>query len=179
MGSTLSQPPRLTLVVGGARSGKSRHAEGLLRRVPGPWTYIATALPLDEEMRDRIARHRADRGEGWVTVECPMDLSQAVAAHGAGPVLVDCLTLWLTNLMLAGADVAVAADRLLHALDGAAGPVVLVANEVGLGIVPATPLARAFRDEAGRLNQVVAAAADRVDMTVAGIPITVKGGHPS
>ena len=166
-------PPHLTLVLGGARSGKSAYAEALIEARPGPWLYLATAQAFDDEMRQRIALHRARRAEGWRTLDVPFDLPEAVAAS-RGPVLVDCLTLWLTNLILAGRDVAAAADALAAACDAAPGPVVLVANEVGLGIVPDNALARRFRDEAGRLHQRLARAADRVVLTVAGLPLTVK-----
>lgn len=166
--------PRLTLVLGGARSGKSRHAEALVTATPPPWTYIATAQAFDEEMVDRIAQHRAARRPGWQTVEAPLDLAAAVDAAGQAPVLVDCLTLWLTNLMLGEHDIAAATAALDAALDRRQAPVVLVANEVGLGIVPDNALARAFRDAAGRLNQHLAARADRVLFLVAGLPVTVK-----
>lgn len=164
---------RLTLVLGGARSGKSAHAEGLIARLPPPWTYIATAQAFDEEMRERIAEHRRRRDSRWTTVEAPFDLAGALAAAG-GAVLVDCLTLWLTNLMLAGQDREQAFAGLEAWLAEAAHPVVLVSNEVGLGIVPDNALARAFRDEAGRLNQRMAGRADRVLFMVAGLPMVVK-----
>ena len=167
--------PRLTLVLGGARSGKSRHAESLVANAPPPWVYIATAQAFDDEMRARIAAHRERRNAGWRTVEAPIELTAAIRAAPAGaPVLVDCLTLWLTNLMLAEADLYAAADDLLAACAEAAGPVVLVSNEVGLGIVPESALARRFRDEAGLLHQRVAAKASRVVLMVAGLPLTVK-----
>ncbi|WP_119681106.1 bifunctional adenosylcobinamide kinase/adenosylcobinamide-phosphate guanylyltransferase [Indioceanicola profundi] len=166
--------PRVTLVLGGARSGKSRHAETLIRALPSPWSYIATAQPFDAEMQERIARHQEDRSEGWITVEEPLDLAAALRAQAGGPVLVDCLTLWLSNLMLSERDPEMETGRLLAALDVVAGPVVLVSNEVGMGIVPDNALARAFRDAAGRLNQRVAAMADRVVLVVAGLPLTVK-----
>ena len=161
----------LTLVLGGARSGKSAFAEGLVRREPAPWTYIATGEPWDDEMRARIAAHRAGRGQGWRTVEAPLALPAALAV--SGPVLVDCLTLWVSNLLGAGRDVPVG-DFLL-ALAGRSAPTVLVSNEVGLGIVPDNALARRFRDEAGRLHQHLAAQADRVVLTVAGLPMALKG----
>lgn len=166
-----------TLVLGGARSGKSRQAEALVRAAgPGPWTYVATAEAFDDEMAERIARHRADRGAGWVTIEAPHDLSGALAAaDGAGrPLLVDCLTLWLTNRMLAGADTAAEGAALVAALRSLTVPAVVVANEVGLGIVPDNALARGFRDAAGRLNQEAAAAASSVLFMVAGLAMRVK-----
>jgi adenosylcobinamide kinase / adenosylcobinamide-phosphate guanylyltransferase len=164
----------VTLVLGGARSGKSRHAEGIVTLLPGPWRYIATAQALDEEMRERIARHQARRGEGWSTVEAPIALDAALSGAGSQPVLVDCLTLWLTNLMLGAHDLAAAMRALDAALDARAAPTVLVANEVGLGIVPENALGRAFRDAAGRFNQHLAARADAVLFMVAGLPIRVK-----
>jgi adenosyl cobinamide kinase/adenosyl cobinamide phosphate guanylyltransferase len=165
-------PPRLTLVLGGARSGKSRHAERLLQGAPPPWLYLATAQPLDEEMRARIATHQARRGPGWETAEAPIDLAPALAR--AQPVLLDCLTLWLTNLLLGGHDIAAATDALDAALVARGAPAVLVANEVGLGIVPDNALARQFRDAAGQLHQRIAARADRVVLMVAGLPLLVK-----
>jgi adenosylcobinamide kinase / adenosylcobinamide-phosphate guanylyltransferase len=165
----------LTLVLGGARSGKSRHGESLITALPQPWLYIATGEPRDNEMAARIAEHRARRGGEWQTVEAPRDLAGALAAVPAGAaVLVDCLTLWLTNVMLAGADVDAETARLERVLEERTGPVILVANEVGLGIVPENALARRFRDAAGRLNQRLAALADRVVLLVAGIPMKVK-----
>ena len=165
----------VTLVLGGARSGKSRHAEALIAARPTPWRYIATAEAYDDEMRARIAEHRARRGAGWQTVDAPRDLAGALGAVPAGtPVLVDCLTLWLTNLLLAEADVPVERAGLLAAVQAFDGPLVLVSNEVGLGIVPDNALARRFRDEAGRLHQELAAIADHVIFMVAGLPMTVK-----
>lgn len=170
----MSLPP-LTLVLGGARSGKSRHAEALIEALPSPWTYIATAQAYDDEMRERIALHRERRPAGWRTLDAPLALPDAIASAPAGvPVLVDCLTLWLTNLMLADHDIPAAATALEAACAAAKGPVVLVSNEVGLGIVPENALARRFRDEAGRLHQRLAARADRVLFMVAGLPMSVK-----
>jgi adenosylcobinamide kinase/adenosylcobinamide-phosphate guanylyltransferase len=164
----------LTLVLGGARSGKSRHAEALIQAESPPWTYIATAESYDAEMSARIAEHRARRPEGWVTVDAPRDLPEAVACAPDAPLLVDCLTLWLSNLMLAEADLEPASEALITALLARAAPTVLVSNEVGSGIVPATPLGRRFRDAQGRLNQQVAAVAGRVELIVAGIPLRLK-----
>jgi adenosyl cobinamide kinase/adenosyl cobinamide phosphate guanylyltransferase len=170
---------RLSLVLGGARSGKSRYAETLIAALPPPWqppwTYMATAEAGDAEMAARIAAHRARRGSQWRTVEAPRDLAAALSTHRAVPVLVDCLTLWLSNLMLAEADVDAETDRLEQALASASAPAVLVANEVGSGIVPDNPLGRRFRDLQGLLNQRMAARADRVVLVVAGLPLAVKG----
>lgn len=164
----------MTLVLGGARSGKSRHAEALIEAETGPWTYIATAQAFDDEMHERIAQHRARRDGGWRTVDAPLELGRAIAAGDGSPVLVDCLTLWLTNVVLAERDVAAERAALVEACRNAAGPLVLVSNEVGFGIVPENALARRFRDEAGRLHQELAAIADRVVLVVAGIPMQVK-----
>jgi adenosylcobinamide kinase/adenosylcobinamide-phosphate guanylyltransferase len=168
--------PPLTLVLGGARSGKSRHAETLIEAAAPAALYLATAQALDAEMAERIRRHRARRGARWTTREEPLALAAALAeaARPERPVLVDCLTLWLSNLLLAGRDVDEAIAGLLAALPRLAGPVVFVANEVGLGIVPDNALARAFRDHAGRLNQAVAAQAQRVVFLAAGLPLTLK-----
>lgn len=168
-------PRSVTLVLGGARSGKSRHAEALIEARPAPWRYIATAAAYDDEMRDRIAEHRARRSTDWQTVDAPRDLAGALADVPAGtPVLVDCLTLWLTNQILADADMSAERERLIQAVHAFDGPLVLVSNEVGLGIVPDNALARRFRDEAGRLHQALAADADHVIFMVAGLPMTVK-----
>lgn len=164
-----------TLVLGGARSGKSRHAEGLIEAAPGPWTYIATAQAFDDEMRARIALHRARRSSDWITIDAPIELPQAMRAAPQGrPILVDCLTLWLTNLMLSDADVSEARADLMGACRDAQGPLVLVSGEVGLGVVPENALARRFRDELGALNQALAQAAEHVVLTVAGLPLKVK-----
>jgi adenosylcobinamide kinase/adenosylcobinamide-phosphate guanylyltransferase len=167
---------RLTLVLGGARSGKSRYAEGLITALPSPWIYVATAEAGDVEMAERIAMHRAQRASGWQVIEAPHDLAGAVAAAPAGaPVLIDCLTIWLSNRMLADADVAAELGHFEEALDHRVGPVVLVSNEVGFGIVPDNALARRFRDLQGRVNQRIAARVDRVALVVAGLPLIMKG----
>ncbi|GGC92543.1 bifunctional adenosylcobinamide kinase/adenosylcobinamide-phosphate guanylyltransferase [Chelatococcus reniformis] len=165
---------RLTLVLGGARSGKSRHAEALIEEAPSPWLYVATAEAFDDEMRERIALHRSRRDGGWRTHEAPLALADTLAALSVGPLLIDCLTLWLSNHLLAGSDIAAESARLEQAIAARSGPTVAVANEVGLGIVPDNALARRFRDEAGRLNQRLAARADRVLFMVAGLPMVVK-----
>ncbi|TIV93297.1 MAG: bifunctional adenosylcobinamide kinase/adenosylcobinamide-phosphate guanylyltransferase, partial [Mesorhizobium sp.] len=155
--------------------GKSTHAETLATAGPSPWTYIATAQAYDDEMRERIALHRARRGEGWVTVDAPLDLTGAIGAlPDHQPALIDCLTLWLTNHMLADHDLEAECRRLSDVLSRPRGPWFVVSNEVGLGIVPDNALARRFRDAAGRLNQQVAAVADSVLMMVAGLPLKVK-----
>jgi adenosylcobinamide kinase / adenosylcobinamide-phosphate guanylyltransferase len=163
---------RVSLILGGARSGKSARALALASAAPR--TFLATAEALDDEMADRIARHQAERGAGWRLVEAPLDLAPAVARHREGSLVVDCLTLWLSNLMHAGRDPAAETGALVEAL-GPAGRVILVSNEVGLSIAPENALARAFRDEQGRLNQRVAAAADHVEFVAAGLPLLLKG----
>ena len=164
----------MTFVLGGARSGKSLYAEQIVAALPPPWVYIATAQALDEEMRVRIRMHQERRGADWHTIEAPLDLADALRKAASRPALVDCLTLWLTNLMLGGHDVAVATHSLDHALDARTTPTVLVANELGMGIVPDNALARAFRNEAGRLNQRIAARAEAVLLMVAGLAMKVK-----
>jgi adenosylcobinamide kinase/adenosylcobinamide-phosphate guanylyltransferase len=170
--------PRVTLVLGGARSGKSRHAEALIEGAAATALYLATAEPGDAEMEERIRRHRARRGSRWQTREEPLALAAALRreARPDRPILVDCLTLWLSNLLLAGRDIDAETAALLEALPALEGAVVFVANEVGLGIVPENALARAFRDHTGRLNQALAARADRVVFLAAGLPLVLKDG---
>jgi adenosylcobinamide kinase/adenosylcobinamide-phosphate guanylyltransferase len=176
------QLPPLTLVLGGARSGKSRFAEALVEGAATCGTYCATAEAKDHEMAARIAAHRARRDNGgrglfWRTTEAPLAIAETIAteANPERPLLIDCLTLWLSNLMMAEAPLDAEFARCRAALRDAAGPIVLVANEVGLGLVPDTPLGRHFRDEAGRLNQEIAALADRVVFIAAGLPLVLKG----
>src|SRR6202167_3547093 len=171
----MSNVVRLTLVLGGARSGKSRYAENLIGALPQPWIYVATAEALDNEMAECIAAHRARRGADWRTIEAPRDLAAALAAQAKLPVLVDCLTLWLSNLMLADADIELEMARLEDVLAASKTPIVLIATEVGSGIVPDHPLGRKFRDLQGVLNQRMAARADRVVLVVAGLPLVLKG----
>jgi adenosylcobinamide kinase/adenosylcobinamide-phosphate guanylyltransferase len=174
--SLASSGPQLTLVLGGARSGKSRYAEAAVMVSPPPWVYVATAEPFDDEMTARIAEHRARRGGQWQTVEAPFDLAGAVGhAPAAAAVLVDCLTLWLSNLMFKAHDIDGETQRLEAALTARSAATVLVSNEVGSGIVPDNAQARRFRDLQGRLNQRIAARADRVVLLVAGLPMVVKG----
>jgi adenosylcobinamide kinase / adenosylcobinamide-phosphate guanylyltransferase len=165
----------IILITGGARSGKSVRAESRARGFLGQPVYIATAEALDAEMRERIARHRARRGNDWIERETPLALVEALdATDGGGARLVDCLTLWLSNLMHAERDWSQEAQLLADALARQDSPVVLVSNEVGLGIVPDNALARAFRDAAGLLNQMIARVADEVEFVVAGLPMRLK-----
>lgn len=171
--------PHLTLVTGGARSGKSGYAERLARASGLPCRYLATAeAGNDAEMVDRIRHHREGRGEGWQTIEAPLDLAPALAAGTGTVTLLDCATLWLSNHLLRGHDPAAEAGRLLAALAAAPGPVVVVSNEVGGGIVPENALARRFRDEQGWLNQRLAAAAGLVVVVIAGLPLALRGRLP-
>ena len=172
---------RSVLVLGGARSGKSAYAERLAEAAEAAERiYVATAEPGDEEMAARIARHRAERGGGWTTVEAPLALAEALEAEARpGRVtLVDCLTLWLSNLMLGGRDVEAEIRRLVAAIAALKGPAILVANEVGMGIVPNTKLGREFRDAQGRLNRDVAAACEAVVLLAAGLPTLMKPANP-
>ncbi|WP_380786111.1 bifunctional adenosylcobinamide kinase/adenosylcobinamide-phosphate guanylyltransferase [Sphingomonas sp. R86521] len=167
---------RTWLVLGGARSGKSRHAQAIAEAGGGDHVFIATAQAFDGEMRDRIARHRADRDARWRTIEAPLALAEAIrAADGEGVVmLVDCLTLWVSNLLLGEHDIDAATEMLVATVAAARGRIVFVSNEVGYGIVPDNALARRFRDVAGILNQRVAAVVDRVDLVAAGLPLRLK-----
>jgi adenosylcobinamide kinase/adenosylcobinamide-phosphate guanylyltransferase len=167
-----SSLPRVCLVLGGARSGKSRYAEMLIGERPA--LYVATGEPHDGEMAERIRQHQQRRGPNWTTREAPLDLAGALADTAGRPVLIDCLTLWLSNLMGAARDIAAATAELTDRLPHLTSPVVFVANEVGLGIVPENKLAREFRDHAGRLNQQIAAAAQRVVFVAAGLPLILK-----
>src|SRR5262245_50014593 len=174
-GTTQSLPP-VTLVLGGARSGKSGFAARMTVAHPRGCVYLATAEVGDEEMAERVRRHRARREANWRMVEAPLDIAGALVAEteqGAA-VLVDCLTLWLSNLMAAGRDPEQETEALVRALGQVGGPVVFVSNEVGLGIVPDNALARAFRDHAGRLNQRIAAIANTVFFVAAGLPLRLK-----
>ena len=169
---------RITLVTGGARSGKSRYGESLITALPPPWVYVATAEAGDAEMVARIAEHRKRRPTGWTIIEEPHELAGAFSRiDEAAPVLVDCLTLWLSNRLLVDADLEKETEGLAGVLAHRTGSVVLVTNEVGSGIVPDNAVARRFRDAQGRLNQRMAALADRVVLVVAGLPLVVKGNQ--
>jgi adenosylcobinamide kinase/adenosylcobinamide-phosphate guanylyltransferase len=165
----------IILITGGARSGKSTRAEARAQGFAGKPVYIATAEGFDHEMRERIAKHRARRGHEWIEHETPLELVAALnATDGGGARLVDCLTIWLSNLMHAERDWAKEAAALVETLKAQHSSVVLVTNEVGSGIVPDNALAREFRDAAGILNQMMARAADEVELVVAGLPMRVK-----
>ena len=167
---------RHRLVLGGARSGKSRHAQALAEATGLRRTYLATAEARDEEMAARIAQHQAERGAGWQTLEAPLDMPNALGTVADNDVvLVDCLTLWLTNVMLGDRDVETETEALVAALAAARRPVIVVSNEVGLGLVPETPLGRAFRDAQGRLNQRMAEEVAEVRFVAAGLPLVLKG----
>jgi len=165
-----------TLVLGGARSGKSAYAEALVGTQPA--LYLATGQALDGEMAERIDHHRRRRGSSWSTLEEPLDLPDALerVARPDRPVLVDCLTMWISNLMHAGRDVERAVERLGEVLTAPAGPVVLVSNEIGLGLVPESRLGREFRDHQGWTNQRVAQICRRVVFVAAGLPLVLKEG---
>ena len=169
-----------TLVLGGARSGKSAFAEKLIVDSGLARIYLATATADDDEMKARVTQHRAQRGDGWTTIEEPLALVDALTreATRGRAVLVDCLTLWLSNLMLAERDPEIEARRLTRFLGVAKYPIVFVSNEVGLGLVPDTPLGRRFRDAQGRLNQLVAACVPNVVFIAAGLPLWLKQSSP-
>jgi adenosylcobinamide kinase/adenosylcobinamide-phosphate guanylyltransferase len=167
------------LILGGAASGKSRFAEQLVVRTGLPRTYIATAQAFDDEMAQKIRKHIADRGDSWVTIEEPLDLPETLGKLDAGSAtLLDCATLWLSNAMLAEQALDTRSAALLDQIAAAAGPLVIVSNEVGQGIVPDTKLGRSFRGAQGRLNQDLAAAADLVVLVIAGLPMVLKGQLP-
>lgn len=165
------------LILGGARSGKSSRAQSLAEAAAPRRVFVATAEALDEEMESRISRHQEDRGEGWRTIEAPLDLVSVIgeASHSDEFVLIDCLTLWLSNLFHHDRDVEAETAALCEALRASPAQIALVSNEIGLGLVPETPLGRAFRDAQGRLNQKVAAVCDHVEFVAAGLPLKLKG----
>ncbi len=173
----MTRSGHVVLVLGGARSGKSSFSERMIISAGGERHYIATGQAFDDEMVDRIARHQADRGEGWITHEIPLDLPRHLATIDAAgrSVLVDCLTLWVSNLMMSERDLKAESEALIAQLSSCASHVVLVSNEVGLGIVPENRMAREFRDHAGRLHQKIAAIADKAYFVAAGLPLKLKG----
>lgn len=168
--------PNITLVLGGARSGKSRFAEKFTASMGLDKIYIATSQIFDDEMQDRVAKHQLDRGTGWHTVEEPLALAETLLRESKSDnaILVDCLTLWLTNLMLADKDIDTLGNELAAVLLRLSGPVILVSNEVGQGIVPDNAMARAFRDHAGRLHQKIAEVSGEVYFVTAGLPQRLK-----
>lgn len=169
--------PKIVLVLGGARSGKSAFAEGLVDASGLSKVYVATGQAFDREMSDRIDIHKARRGAEWNNVEDPFDLAGVLEKVSASDksVLVDCLTLWVTNLMLEDKDVLAESSLLIEMLPRLSGQIILVSSEVGMGIVPDNYMARAFRDHAGRLHQMIAAIADEVYFVAAGLPLKMKG----
>mgnify|MGYP006247435665 FL=1 len=163
------------LVTGGARSGKSSFAEKRTKQLGSSLMYIATSEIIDSEMEKRVAEHQARRGSEWQTLHAPLKLAEALSeTDGKGPCLVDCLTIWLNNLIFHNEDTIVATKELIKVLEQRSDPVVLVTNEVGSGIVPENALARRFRDEAGRMNQIISQVADEVYLSVSGIPLQIK-----
>lgn len=164
------------LVLGGARSGKSAYAERLAKNHDGPLIYLATAQARDDEMTARIASHQLRRGEKWQTIEAPVALATSLQSNSrpGAFVLVDCVTLWLTNILLSGAEVETAVNELAGLVAEFQGTIVMVSNETGLGIVPENALARRFRDEAGRANQLLAQVCDEVVFIAAGLPVKLK-----
>lgn len=172
--------PELTLIIGGAASGKSDFAEGLVTASGNSRIYLATAQAHDAEMTAKINRHQKTRGAGWRTIEAPLDLSNALGSASAGDVvLLDCATLWLTNQLMAEADLQIAQTTLSKSLTSCKAPVVVVSNEVGTGIVPENALARKFREAQGRLNQRLAAQSDLAVTVIAGLPMVLKGTLPT
>ena len=171
--------PRLSLVLGGAACGKSAFAEGLAKSACRKPTYIATSQVYDAEMAEKVAVHRAMRGQNWTTIEEPLDIASALAtAPPDAPVLIDCATLWLTNVILGEHDLEAAQAGFLSAITEAGRPIVVVSNETGQGIVPENALARRFRNAQGKLNQEIAAHADLVVAVMAGLPLVLKGQLP-
>lgn len=167
----------IVFVTGGARSGKSGYAEGLAAQTGQPVTYLATAQAFDDEMRDRITRHRAERPAAWQTVEEPVNVAQALAQARTPTLLLDCLSVWVNNLMFhdwTDAQILAAADELLAAAQAHAGTVIFVTNEVGFGIVPDNALARRYRDVLGWVNQRAAAASGEAYLLVSGLALRVK-----
>lgn len=172
--------PDTIFVIGGCRSGKSSHALALAEQIPGEKRFLATCIPFDDEMKERVSHHQQERSPEWITVETPTDLPGAVAENSvlSDVILVDCLTIWISNLLMQninGQELVAEINRLTHSIQNAPGTVILVSNEVGAGIVPENQLARLFRDSAGLANQKVASVVNKVIWMVAGIPVAIKG----
>lgn len=171
--------PFLTLVIGGAASGKSAYSEQIVKASGRPRVYLATSRVFDDEMQTKVSKHISDRGDGWRTIEEPRDIKTAFEDCSAEEiVLFDCATMWLNNVMMDEADIPSQTDLLLETLKAAPCPIVIVTNEVGHGIVPENKLARQFRDAQGRLNQKLATQADLVVLVTAGLPLSLKGTLP-
>ena len=167
---------RTLLILGGARSGKSRHAQTYAENTGLKCLFVATAQALDSEMKTRIEKHKSERGQKWTAIEAPLNLPEVIHSHSSAStvMLIDCLTLWTSNILLANRDISSATTELIQALEDAKGPIILVSNEVGLGIVPENPLARRFRDAAGIVNQRIASSVEKVSFVAAGLEMTLK-----
>ena len=169
---------KLTLVLGGAASGKSKYAESIIRQSGKNPVYLATSQPFDDEMQAKVTAHRQQRGDGWDTIEEPINISKVLdSVNETQAVLIDCATLWLGNLMHYDHDTDAAFDDLVAACRRCAAPVVIVSNELGMGLVPETSMGRKFRNLHGKMNQQIAAAADTVLFVAAGLPMTLKGAE--
>ncbi|MDI2090920.1 bifunctional adenosylcobinamide kinase/adenosylcobinamide-phosphate guanylyltransferase [Commensalibacter oyaizuii] len=164
----------ISFILGGAKSGKSGYAEEQIMQLPAPWIYLATGRAWDDEMQQKIINHQKRRGQGWQTIEVPIQIAKALQQLNKEPVLIDCLTLWLTNLMMDHYHIDNEIEILLSGLKAYQGDIVIVSNEVGQGIVPIDPMARAFRNHAGVLHQKVAKIADRFTCIIAGYPVFIK-----
>jgi len=172
--------PDKICIIGGCRSGKSSHALELAEQISGKRSFLATCIPYDDEMKERVSNHQRERSKDWITIEAPVDLPGAILEHSktSDVVLADCLTLWISNLLMKNIsqpELASEVSRLTRSIQDAPATIILVSNEVGTGIVPENALARLFRDSAGFVNQKVAAATNKVIWMVAGIPVCIKG----
>lgn len=165
---------QIILLIGGARSGKSRHAEALVQAQPAPWRYLATSRAWDDDARARIEAHRARRAADWLTIEAQTDLATPLLRKSDHPALVDCVTYWLLNLLTDGRDIESETEGLINALRARSGLTVLVAHEIGMGLEPDSSFERRYRDEAGILHQTLAEIAERVTLVIAGYPTDIK-----
>lgn len=161
-------------ILGGAKSGKSQYAEAQIATYPQPWIYLATGQAWDDEMKSKIIEHQQRRGTGWVTIEEPIEIAKYLSQTNESPILIDCLTLWLTNLMMDNRKIQDETQKLIGSLQSHQGDIFIVSNEVGQGIVPADPMTRDFRNYAGKLHQEIAKIADKFTFIVAGYPIQMK-----